>query len=111
MSTPTRRAFAIARATTMRTPMRGAVSRMMSASGETIGADMKRRDHAAEAVFFHEQDLMSLRSLARKIRAASAKQRGSSLAKEELASLKTHVPETSTLSEDALQRLLDWKHA
>ena len=107
----TRRALAVAvaRATTM--PTRGAVSRMMSASGETIEADMKRRDHAAEAVFFHEQDLISLRSLARKIRAASAKQRGSSLAKEELASLKTHVPETSTLSEDALQRLLDWKHA
>ena len=55
--------------------------------------------------------MKNLRVLARKIRAASATQRGSSLAEEELRHLRDVVPETSALPEDALRRLLDWKHA
>lgn len=111
----TRRALAFARATTRTrtpTPTRVAVSnRHMATSGETIDSDVRRRDRAAEAVYFHEEDLKNLRVLARKIRAASATQRGSSLAKEELRHLRDVVPETSALPEDALRRLLDWKHA
>ncbi len=109
----TRRALAFARATTRTpTPTRVAVSnRQMSTSGETIDADVRRRDRAAEAVFCWNEDLKNLRALARKIRAASATQRGSSLAKEELRHLRDVVPETSALPEDALRRLLDWKHA
>ncbi len=108
----TRRALAFARATTRTpTPTRVAVSNpQISTSGETIDADVRRRDRAAEAVFALE-DLKNLRVLARKIRAASATQRGSSLAKEELRHLRDVVPETSALPEDALRRLLDWKHA
>jgi len=67
----------------------------MSTSGETIDSDVRRRDRAAEAVYFREEDLKNLRVLARKIRAASATQRGSSLAKEELRHLRDVVPETS----------------
>ena len=110
----TRRALAFARATTRTrtpTPTRVVVSnRQMSTSGETIDSDVRRRDRAAEAVYFREEDLKNLRVLARKIRAASATQRGSSLAKEELRHLRDVVPETSALPEDALRRLLDWKH-
>lgn len=81
-----------------------------SDSGATISRDLKARDHAAEAAYFHEKDLEALRRLTRKVKHAHAVQTGVSMASREVEALKTLVPETKTLSEDAIARLLDWKH-
>ena len=79
-------------------------------TGATIARDLQGRDRAREAEYFHEQDLQALRRLTRKVKHAHAAQTGASSAAREVEALKTLVPEVATLSEDAIARLLDWKH-
>ena len=71
---------------------------------------VKARDRAAEAAYVHEQDLESLRKISKKLRDVHAKQHGYDSAVEEIKHLRYVVPETRSMSDDALQRLLDWKH-
>jgi hypothetical protein len=76
-----------------------------SASARGIDKDMSARDAAAESVYFHEKDLEALNRLAAKVRAKIPVSEA-----EDLKRLKKLVPETASMTKDALQRLMSWKH-
>jgi len=77
--------------------------------GASVPRELASRDRAREAAYFHEKDLENLRALTRKVKHAHAVQRGESVAADDVDALKRLVPELASLSEDAIERVLEWK--